>query len=404
MSESTTKEAALQQVKDLVGAEVKSGLKSVEEGLAAVKAHAEELGLAMKAQSQESMDMIKGLRDEEAKRQKKGQEFSWIKAIKGAKSGNWHEAGYEKEIHENMMAKANASGVPAEGGYIVPTELWMDEYVELLVSQTVLDRAGVRRVTLAGHGNMEIPSQASHIIAQWVGEAVSSSSTDVTFNPLIELKPKTLMGLTAYSKKVLNQTAGNIDRIIKQDLFTQMVLRLEKDVFYGSGIAPVPLGLVNQSGLAHVVTTGGAGTPITYQGLLDLIGYVEDNNVNVNNAKFVSSKAFGRKLKSLVSTQGIPLFNPQVSSDPLDYYLGYEALTSTLINSTNGTSANTGEVFFGDFSNILVGMWQGLVIEQTDIGGTAFNTNSVIIKATGEYDIANRRPNSFAMITDAIVK
>ena len=402
------KEAALALIKSEADAAVKSGLKSTEEAIQAIKSQMDEIGLAVKSSESKSLEMIQGLKAEQESREKKDKGFSWLKALRGQKTGNWNDAGFEKEIHEEIQ-KANATSPDSAGGYIVPTELWMSEFVEILKSKTIIDAAGVRRVSLAGRGDMEIPNQSGVITAAWLGENTAISETDVSFGTPVVLKPKTLAGATRYSKKVLNQTGGDIDRIIKQDLFSQMVLKLESDVFYGTGVSPVPLGLKNTSGLSGgtLLTGQTNGTAITYDILLDLIGAVEDVNVNVKGAKFVSSPAFIRTLKKLKDSTGKPLFDPTVSNDPLSYYLGYEALTTTLINSTvtKGTATSkTGEIFFGDFSNILLGIWQGLTIEASDVAGTAFLQNQVIIKATGEYDLANRRPAAFSMIPDAIVR
>lgn len=399
------KDAVVKELVAIAKQEVAEGTKSLGESLEAVNSRLDELGLAVKNAGSEAADMIKGLRDEQAKREEKGQGFNWVKAMRGAKTGNWTEAGFEKEIHEQVQ-KANATNPDSAGGYIVPTELWMDEYVEILKSKTFMDAAGVRQISLAGRGDMEIPMQAGVITASWIGENTAGTETDISFAAPLVLKPKTLMGATRYSKKVLNQTGGNIDRLIKQDLFEQMVLKLESDLLYGNGVNPIPLGLKNVAGLAGTIA-GTDGSTITYDMLMNLIGYVEDNNVGIGNAKFVSSPAFYRTLRKLKDTTGTPLFNPVLSQDPLDYWFGYKGLASTLVNSTvtKGTATSkTGEVFFGDFSNIIVGTWQGLTIEASDIAGNAFLQNQVIIKATGEYDIGNRRPGAFAMISDAIVR
>lgn len=395
-------EALAKMAKD----EVAQGLKSFEESNAQLRAQLEEQGLLVKSLQASNLEMVQGLAEENKKREKTQQGFSYLKAIKGQRTGNWADAGYEKDIHDEMV-KANATNPDAAGGYIVPTELWMPEFRKTMAEKSIIDSIGVRTISLVGRGDIEIPAADGDLSATWVGEAVTTPLSDYTLDAPLTLKPKTIVGGTKYSKKVLNQTGGQIDTLIRENLMRSLVLKLQNTIFYGTGVSPVPMGLtasVDPANIIHDV----AGTAISLESLMEMIGLVEDGNFAVDNAKFVSSPAFLRKLKLLKDTSGTPLFAPESSADPLDYYFGYKSVTTNGIYSKKTdvalTGGSFGDVFFGDFSNILIGMWQGLSIESSDVADDVYYKNQIAIKASGEFDVGNLRPAAFAYTQNMIVR
>lgn len=82
---------------------------------------------------------------------------------------------------------------------------------------------------------------------------------------------------------------------------------------------------------------------------------------------------------------------------------GYPALVSNQVRSTltkGGTGGNTGlsEVFFGDFSQLLIGLWSGLdVLVDPYTGG---NSGAVRIVTLQDVGFAVRHPEAFVYAND----
>ncbi len=83
--------------------------------------------------------------------------------------------------------------------------------------------------------------------------------------------------------------------------------------------------------------------------------------------------------------------------------LGFKWEESTQIPTTltKGSGVNLSEVYFADWSELLIGMWMGLELDASRQAGTAFETNQVWLKASIEADIALRHVESFCLISDA---
>ena len=83
--------------------------------------------------------------------------------------------------------------------------------------------------------------------------------------------------------------------------------------------------------------------------------------------------------------------------------LDYPIFTTTQIPATlvKGSSSDCAEVYFGNFEELLIGMWGPMEILATNIGGNAWAQNAIEVRLIRNVDIAVRHGQSFALCSDA---
>ena len=70
-------------------------------------------------------------------------------------------------------------------------------------------------------------------------------------------------------------------------------------------------------------------------------------------------------------------------------------------NGTKGSGTGLSSVIYGNFADLLIGMWGALEI-LVDPYDSNFAKGSVSVRAMQTLDIAVRHPESFAVMSDAI--
>ena len=108
--------------------------------------------------------------------------------------------------------------------------------------------------------------------------------------------------------------------------------------------------------------------------------------------------------------QGPPIFGPRVilSRDELESILGYKVRTSTLISKyTKGSSTGDASyVYFGDWSQLVIGMWEGFEIKASDVAGdssgSALTQRQVWITAFQGIDANIKDETGMTTLDDAL--
>jgi HK97 family phage major capsid protein len=78
--------------------------------------------------------------------------------------------------------------------------------------------------------------------------------------------------------------------------------------------------------------------------------------------------------------------------------LGWPFQTTTQIPNTLGLGTQS-EVYFGNWADLIIGMWGGMQLKASEEAGTAFATNQTWIRAIMDVDCGIRRAESFAIGT-----
>jgi HK97 family phage major capsid protein/HK97 family phage prohead protease len=354
--------------------------------------------------------------------------YSMIRAINASLTRNWKSAGFEREVSiaigqrmgrdtdgffmptdldfGQRTAAPLSSGSLSTGGALVATNLQANNFIELLRNQARTLSLGA--TVISGLvGNVDIPRQAGAATAYWVDDPTAVSESEPSFDK-ISLIMKTIGAMSVLYRSMLMQSTPAAEMLVRQDLLRVLALGIDAAVLYGSGADnKVPLGIANSSGVGSVIG-GTNGAAITIDHLIDLETLVADANVDVDGgdlAYLVNARTVGA-LKKLKSSTGQYLWTNsplgQRSGTPGEIN-GYTVARSNQArkNLTKGNATGLSEVFFGAWSNVVIGEWGVLEIVANGMSDAVFGKGAIQLRAMQSLDIGLRHGQAFSVMSDA---
>lgn len=361
---------------------------------------------------------------------KEQRDYSIVRAINAAISKDWSKAGLELEASRELgkqvgretegffmptnlsMRAPYAVGATGTGGANVATNLLASSFIEVLRNKALIMQMGPTMLT-GLVGNVAIPRQITATQSYWVTEASSITEAEATFDQ-VTLSPKQIGARSQYSRLMLQQSTPDIEGIVRNDLAAVMALGIDLAAISGSGASGQPKGILNQSGIGSVAmgtngaaftnaaTTGTTGIDqlIQLESKVDIANALNGSLYYLTNAKVVAA------LKQLKTQYADYLWTDNLDNRAAGtpgMINGYGVARSNQVTSsgTKGSGTNLSSLIFGDFSQLLVGLWGGLEILPNPYG-SGYNAGSVDIRAMQTCDINVRHAESFAAITDII--
>jgi len=344
--------------------------------------------------------------------------FSLAKMIDQAGHGNL--SGFNKEMNKEGQKQLKASGLTpmgnchipydalaqrglavgtdTQGGYSVATDLRSASFIDLLQNSLKVKTLGATWMDNLS-GEVKIPSQSTGADAVWEGENDANAESSPTFGQVL-LSPNRVGTYVEISKQLNVQSSLSIEQLIKQMLSGAIAEAIDLAALHGTGSGNQPTGLENISGVGSVVG-GTNGLAPGYSHIVELESTVATANGIINDGStgyLVNSKVRG--LLKLIKV------NPTYGETPVwkgNKLNGYQAEVSNQVSSilTKGTSTGVcSGIFFGDWSQLLVGMWGGLDLVVDPY--TLATTNKTRITANAYADVAVRHAASFAIMLDAL--
>ena len=275
-----------------------------------------------------------------------------------------------------MQQRDLVVGTATAGGHTVSTDLLASSFIEMLRNQMVLQRAGA--TVLNGLvGSIAIPRQTTGATAYWVAESGAPTESQQVFDQ-VTMAPKTLGAFTDFSRKLLLQSSIDVEAFVRNDLVKQISIEIDRAGLYGSGASNQPTGVKNQSG---VLTSDFAANAPTYAEVVGLETAIAAVNADIGTLAYIVN-ATGRgalKTTEKASSTGIYLWEPGNTVN------GYRTEVS------NQVAAN--DFWFGNWADLLIGMWSGLDLTVDPYTGATAGTVRVI--GLQDVDIAVRRGPSF---------
>tara|TARA_R100000329_G_scaffold50992_1_gene47090 strand:- start:13364 stop:16084 length:2721 start_codon:yes stop_codon:yes gene_type:complete len=347
-------------------------------------------------------------------------EYSLGRMIRAQASGDWSDAGFEREMHDEIRQRTGK----AARGYYVPDFAWRsgamstaatgatgsenvtdsfvptihrgDMFIEALRANAVMANLGV--MFMSGLTNrIQIPKFSTGATAGFVeelGNVADQSQTDASVN----LQPRTMGAFADISRLLLKESIPAIDQVVQDDLIRSLASKLEAVGINGSGSSGEPTGILNAAGVGDVdISADTDVAALTWADLTNLVKTVEDADgiVNANTLGWLSNPKVKAKMANTVkvsSTDSIMLLN-----DPWNSIYGYPAEFTTNVPSNlnpgdGGTDASA--LIYGDFSQLMVGLFGApdILIDETT-GGLAGTVRIIVHQ---DVDIALRNAASFA--------
>lgn len=305
-----------------------------------------------------------------------------------------------RQLMGQQQRRDLTTGTPTGGGNLVATELLGSSFIDLLRNAMVLDRLGITWLRDL-NGNVAIPSQTGAANAYWVAESGAPTESIQAIGQVV-LTPKTVGAFTDYSRRLLLQSSIDVEAFVRADLAAIIGQAIQLAAFNGAG-GTEPLGLLNTSGIGSVA--GGVnGAAPTYDQMVDLETAIGNANADIGNLAYLTnSRVRGklRKTQEFASTNGKPVWARGLERG-IGEVLGYDAWVSNSLpsNLVKGTSSNCSPIVFGNWADMLIGMWGGLDVMLDPYAGATSGTKRVI--ALQDVDVQLRQVASFAAMRDAL--
>lgn len=328
-------------------------------------------------------------------------EFSFFRAIKGITTGNWDGAGFEKEIHENT--KDMSVGSDGAGGYLVPAQV-LPGMIEMLKAKSTVISAGATVLEGLSGSPVEIPRQTGGATGYWVGENASITPSDLTLDQL-SMNPKQASAMVKLSNRLLKLSNPAAEGLVRRDIVSTIALLIDLAALRGTGASNQPLGIANTSGI-NTVALGTNGDAFEFDDINAMAYALDEDNALNGNLGFITHPKVIQKLKDKRITQftgdltGAPVV---LSDNDLVNQTGYSWNKTTQLpkDLVKGSSSDCTEVYFGNWEELIIGMWGGMELMASKETSDAFAKNQMWVRVIQDVDVAVRHAESFCLISDA---
>lgn len=322
--------------------------------------------------------------------------------IAGAVARMFIDRANRSSLQAHHLVRDLVVGTPTAGGNAVATEVFGSSFIELLRNALVMDKLGITWLRDL-NGNVAIPSATGAATSYWVAENNAATESQQTVGQ-VTLTPKTVGAFTDYSRRLLLQASIDIEAFVRADLAAILAQAVQYAAINGAGASNEPTGVLNTSGIGSVALGTNGAVP-TYDSQVDLETAVANANADVGNLGFLTnSKARGklRKTQEFASTNGKAVW-ASGRERGIGEVLGYDAVVTNTVPS-NLVKGSSGAVcsaeIFGNWSELLLGMWGGLDVMLDPYTGSTSGTKRVV--ALQDLDVAVRHVASFAAIKDML--
>lgn len=330
------------------------------------------------------------------------EQFSILRAIRAVVERNPDLAPIERGISaklQKQMGKApQGFFIPSEvfrrafstaasnGSGLVGTDHMASEYIAALRDKLVLSQLGIRYMP-GLRNNVDIPKQTAATSAYWVAEGVAPEESNPQVGQIL-MAPHTVGGVTEITRRLLEQGSPEAAQLVQDDIALAIALKIQDAAFSGDGNNGKPLGILNTIGI-NEATISVPGSP-TWAEICNFAGEIDQYFV-VGGKWVLNNKSFSalRGTKRFPATGGGDATMAEINA-------GQKYVADELAYTTGQLAAGT--AIYGDFSNLVIGMWSALDILVDPY--TLSNKGSIRITGLQDVDIAVRHPEAFVVTDD----
>lgn len=330
--------------------------------------------------------------------------YSLAAAINGALSGRLtgREAEIDQELKRGREGRSGASGihlaVPSEillgggiehrnqtvgtaaaGGYTVATNLAAvaDRFRPALKVES-MGATVLRGLT----GFLDLPNLAASGTASWVAENGNATRSAVTFEK-VSMAPKTVTAEYRLSRRLMLQSNTAIEDLLRRDLGFLLAQSLDAAAIAGSGVAPIPKGILNTAGVAKV-TTETAFSDTT----ANLISELELDDVT-GTAAFLTNPTVMKAVRKIKDADEhvIPA---------AELFHNGRVEVSTQVPADIGASDDKSALIYGQWGELYLGYWSAVDILINPYHPDVASNGGALLHAFLDADVAVRHPKAFA--------
>ena len=284
------------------------------------------------------------------------------------------------EVMKNWKRDLNSSDDAA----IFGDDFRGGDFIDVLRNASSVMQAGATMLTGLS-GDVKIPKKTAAATAAWIAsEGGAAAESEMTVGQ-VSMTPKTLGAFTDVTRQLLIQSSLDVEALIRNDLTSAIALTIDKAGLEGAGTSGAPTGILSTSGV-NTVTAFAAANP-TFAEVVTLETAVAEDNALMGNLAYILPAGMYGALKTTEKAAG----TAQFVIEPGGTMNGYRAIVSN--------QATAGNLYFGNFSDLLIGMFGGLDIVVDPY--TASTTGTIRVVALQSVDVAVRHAVSFAFGNDS---
>ena len=314
------------------------------------------------------------------------------------KSARGHLIPWEVLSSANRAAETpgQSAGIFADGGALVGSNRLDAQFIDLIRNRSAFLNSGLTMLT-GLEGNVEISKKLGSSQFYFVGENVDVTNSKLTFG-LVNMVPRTIGVRVPISRRAMIQASPDIENLVRLDMAESVALGMDSTIGYGTGSNGQPLGIINTTGIGSVTLDGGADKAFpanvgsgthdcgVWGNYVDLETALAANNLDAGAMRYIMNSTVKGALKQTL----------RASAAGSDYIMtdagevnGYPVVVSNQMQQN--------DVLFGNFADCVVGMWSGLDLLIDPLTQSA--SGQVILTVHQDFDVAVRRPQSFALGT-----
>ena len=339
-----------------------------------------------------------GLTDKEAK------DFSLLRAVRSyCETGR--VSGFEGEVSEaaakrygrpnpgliiptDVLAKSSFAkrdvSTAVGGAGAVATDLLGTNFIDALRNKSVVQQTGA--TVLNGLvGDVAIPRLATNATGYWLtDETTAITESQATFDQ-VTLSPKSLGTYSEVSKQLLAQGSMDVEGLIRDDMVKVLAIAEDLAAISGTGTEQ-PTGITGQTNVADV-----AATASPYTDVVNMEKEVAVDNALSGSLSYIAGAGVIAKMKVTEIATNTARFiyeNGMVNGYPMHL-------------SNQVPAPSTATVIFGNWSDLLIGHWQGVDITIDPYSKAEYRLVKLVVAIWA--DIAVRHGQSFSKCDDYVI-
>lgn len=285
-------------------------------------------------------------------------------------------------LRGSIARRDMTTGTVADGGALVGTDLLASSFIDMLRNRLSVVEAGAR--FLPGLiGNVAIPRLAGGASHEWLAEGAGASDSQPTTDA-VTMRPHTVAAAVPMTRRLILQSTPAVEDMVRADLVAGIARAIDGVALNGDASVDAPDGLRDELE-AGALFWATAGKP-TFAEIVELETRVASANADDGALAYIYGAPMAGHLKTTVIDAGSGLM--------------VEGRDGTVNGHRRMVSnqAVAGDVFFGNFTDILIGLWSGLDIRADT--ATLAASDGLVLRAFQDLDVGIRHAESFALGTN----
>lgn len=289
-----------------------------------------------------------------------------------------------------------------KGGFLV-APAYSSDFIDLLRPRVVVRSLGARSIPMP-EGNLTMRKKTRGTSAGYVGERTPAPVTDLEIGQM-SMSAKTLRALVPITNQLIRRASMGVVQMVRDDLLEGVAVKEDAIFIRSVGDDQTPKGIaaLMPAGNKLAITAGASLVTVTAD-LKRVRLKVINANVPMINCGWIMSPRSKMFLETLRDGNGNLAF-PEVGSKGTLY--GYPIGMTTQVPDNLGAGGNESEIYFGDFSQLLIGDTESVTIASSDTAAyddngtirSAFSNDETVVRLIEEHDTGTRYAVAFAMLT-----